>query len=423
MKPTFKIFPRVRSIKQNGEVPVYIRVTINRRSRLLSLNLSFPFPDLLKHWDPNKCCLVPPDGDPLWLEKISRKYWDEKECRIKSYVNVNPLRLKQVNQELEKINTRARTTIHQYNISDKPLTLDEFESECMNPAINGNNLSFYDFAEKEIAYMKQTKSPSETIRTFSSLISKLKKYRDPLYFEDITLDFLRVYHGHMINKMQNMENTCSKTFRFMRNMINRAILQKIISDNIFDKFTIKSEPGKRESLSEKELKDLEDMLVKGTSKKYLDNVLKYFLFTCYTGLRYRDLKELRFVDLKKVMENGIETTMISILMHKTKELVSIPIIPQAYALIGEIGFMNQKIFRVSVNQVTNRHLKEITKQAKIEKKITFHSARHTFAIHCLNSDIPMELIRDLLGHSDIKTTKIYAKYTDNTKIQCMRKWK
>ena len=85
--------------------------------------------------------------------------------------------------------------------------------------------------------------------------------------------------------------------------------------------------------------------------------------------------------------------------------------------------MNQKIFRVSVNQVTNRHLKEIMKKAEIDKKITFHSARHTFAIHGLNSDIPMELVGDLLGHTDIKTTKIYAKYTDSKKIQYMRNWK
>ena len=209
----------------------------------------------------------------------------------------------------------------------------------------------------------------------------------------------------------------------MRNMINRAISQKIISENIFERFTIKSEPGHRESLNDKELKELEDLLVKGTGIKYLDNVLRYFLFTCYTGLRYQDLKKLRFMDLKKETENGIEENMIKIVMHKTREPVSIPIRPQAYALIGEIGFMNQKIFRVSVNQVTNRHLKEIMKKAEIDKKITFHSARHTFAIHGLNSDIPMELVGDLLGHTDIKTTKIYAKYTDSKKIQYMRNWK
>ena len=104
MKPTFKIFPRVRSIKQNGEVPIYIRVTINRRSRLLSLSLSFPFPEIFRHWDPKECRINPPAADPLWLDKMLVKYWDPKECRIKPYVNVNPVRLKQINQDIEKIN-------------------------------------------------------------------------------------------------------------------------------------------------------------------------------------------------------------------------------------------------------------------------------------------------------------------------------
>ena len=93
MKPTFKIFPRFRSVKQNDEIPFYLRLTINRRSRWFSLNISFNIPDLSKKPE-----------DKLWPDPAKSKYWDPKHIQIRPYPNVNKLRLKQVNQELEKIN-------------------------------------------------------------------------------------------------------------------------------------------------------------------------------------------------------------------------------------------------------------------------------------------------------------------------------
>ena len=412
MKPTFKIIPDTRRIKKNGEVPFYIRVTINRRSKLWSLDTSFPFPDVIKFYE-----------DPLNHVKTfpnKLKHWDENECRIRLFPNVNKMRLEQVNQKLVQVDISARTLIHDFDHDKKVLYFDVFEKEVLNPGIKINEKSFYEFCESEIAYMAASKKPTETVRTFSTLVSKLKQYKDPLNFDDITLKFVRDYHSYMLNDLKNMQNTCSKMFRFMRNMLNRAILQKIITENVFDRFTIKTEPGHREHLSANELKEMEDLLAKGTGKNYLDNVLKYFLFTCYTGLRYQDLKKLRFKDMYKTTENGNEATMIRIIMHKTKEPVAIPLRPKAIALIGEMGFVNQEIFRVSANQVTNRHLKEIVKMAKIEKKITFHCARHTLANHLLDSDWPLELIRDILGHTDLKTTKIYAKYSESKKIEYMR---
>lgn len=412
MKPTFKIFPRIRSVKQNDEIPFYLRLTINRRSRWFTLNTSFLIPDLIKK-----------PGEKLWPDPDKSKYWDSKTVQVKSYPNVNKHRLKQVNQELEKINTKAGANIHQFNINDKALTFDDFETQCWSDSAGIDTKSFYEFATKEIEYMKKVKSPPETIRTFSSLVSKLKKYREPLYFEDITLDFLREYHAHMIVKQKNKENTCSKTFRFIRNMINRAINQKILTENVFDRFTIKSVPGQREFLTEIELKALENLLNKGTGEKHLDNVLRYFLFSCYTGLRYQDIKKLRFQDMKKESTTVGESWIIRVLMHKTGEPVSIPIISRAKELIGEAGFENQKVFKVRANQVTNRHLKDIIAKTEIQKTITFHCARHTFATHCLNLGIPIEVVSSLLGHTDLKTTKVYAKVVDNLKLHHLSKWK
>ena len=86
------------------------------------------------------------------------------------------------------------------------------------------------------------------------------------------------------------------------------------------------------------------------------------------------------------------------------------------------GEQGDKIFKVITNQKTNEFLKDIMKTAGIQKTISFHCARHTFATVGLTVGIPMEVISKLLGHRDLKTTQIYAKVIDTLKIKEMEKW-
>ena len=156
-------------------------------------------------------------------------------------------------------------------------------------------------------------------------------------------------------------------------------------------------------------------------KGYQSNACKSFLFACYTGLRYQDVRNLRFEDVKKEVHDGKEKFFIRITMHKTKDPVSIPLIDKAAAMIGE-GFKAQKIFRVPTNQVINRYLKEIADLATINKKVTFHVSRHTFATISIIIGTPVEVISKLLGHLNLKTTMIYSKIPDSVKIDYMDRW-
>ena len=112
---------------------------------------------------------------------------------------------------------------------------------------------------------------------------------------------------------------------------------------------------------------------------------------------------------------------VKITTNKTKRLVKIPLIEKAIELL-ENKEPEMFVFRVFANQVTNRYLKEIMNEAKINKKISFHCARHTFATIGIELGIPIEIISDLLGHSDLKTTKIYSKILDYKKVEYMKKW-
>ena len=108
-------------------------------------------------------------------------------------------------------------------------------------------------------------------------------------------------------------------------------------------------------------------------------------------------------------------------MHKTGYMVGIPLTNKALQLIPEKS-QSQTVFRVYCNKVTNRVLKELGKQYNIPKKLTCHVARHTFATVSITLGIPIEVVSKLLGHTNLKTTQVYAKIVDSVKEREMAKW-
>ena len=208
----------------------------------------------------------------------------------------------------------------------------------------------------------------------------------------------------------------SKSLRSLRTFINIAMRYGLIKTNPFKYITIKKVDGKRDFLSAEELSKLSDAYI---SNKIIDEqekeVLQYFLFSCYTGLRYSDLKMLK--------TSSIKNNILHINMHKTNCLVSIPLSQKALQLLpNKINSESDYVFRVYCNKVTNRVLKQVGKRYGIPKKLTCHVARHTFATVSIILGIPIEVVSKLLGHSSLKTTQIYAKIVDSVKEREMEKW-
>lgn len=224
------------------------------------------------------------------------------------------------------------------------------------------------------------------------------------------------YEGYLRTTRGNNKNTAIKSLIFIKNMLNKAVESGVIKENLCNKYKLGRIEGNREHLSLNELETLHTLLFNPKLKPNKANVLRYFLFCCYTGLRYSDIKTLKYSDISE----GI----ISIKMHKTGELVKIPLIPQTKALIPDTTkyFENQTLFKVLTDQPTNRYLKEIMITAGISKHISFHCTRHTFATVGLTLGISISLISKLLGHTNLKTTQIYAKYGVETLKKEMEKW-
>lgn len=375
MNAHVKIIVRTDFTKKDGTNPICLRVTIGKVKNI-SLNVSV----LPGSWDAKNSL-------------VKKNYKD-------SY-NINLI--------IENSISRAKRILLDYSIQNKPLTLGEFERIFSKPDSKGN--SFYDFAAMEIENLKP-KFSFYTIKTLNGHISKLKKFAPQLSFSDITLSFLKAYDNYMITELKNKENTRAKAMAVIKSLLNKALKEGLIKENVFRLYPISRKAGQREFLTSTELTILENFYTETKNRSY-KNALQCFLFSCYSGLRYLDIKNLKYCDLS----NGL----IKVMMHKTEEPVTVPIIPQAKKLIGS-GFPKQKVFRTYVNQYMNRTLKDIAQDAGINKTISFHCARHTFATIGITSGIPIEVISKLLGHTDIKTTQIYAKIMNDVKIMYMENW-
>lgn len=125
--------------------------------------------------------------------------------------------------------------------------------------------------------------------------------------------------------------------------------------------------------------------------------------------------------MERLKYKHIVDDTIKIRMHKTNEPVSVPLIKKAKDIVLS-GNPNEKVFQMHANQVTNRIIKRIMKLAGINKNISFHCARHSFATIGISLKIPIEVISRLLGHKDIKTTMIYTRIVDEVKRDEMNKW-
>jgi len=146
-------------------------------------------------------------------------------------------------------------------------------------------------------------------------------------------------------------------------------------------------------------------------------VKQAFLFACFTGLRISDLKSIAWGDIAR------EPLQINKQQEKTGRKVLVPLHKVAWEIINDGAIHNHKalIFPALTKSKTNtnQYLKDWAKKAGIEKTIGWHTARHTFAVLSLEAGAEIFTVSKLLGHTNLRTTQIYAKATDKMKREAV----
>lgn len=219
------------------------------------------------------------------------------------------------------------------------------------------------------------------------------------------IDFLRT-------KKACQHNTAMKHVQIFKKMYKVALDNRWIDHNAFAGIKLGLKEVKRDILSQEEL---DSMMHKKFASSRLGQVRDYFVFSCYSGLAYIDLSNLK----KKNLTDYLGQCWINIERTKTNVAAVIPLLTPARHILDKYNPEWKKapaeslLFKTISNQKMNSYLKEIAVLCNIEKELTFHLARHTFATTVtLANNIPIETVSRMLGHSRITMTQHYSKVID-----------
>ncbi|MDH7462616.1 site-specific integrase [Chitinophagaceae bacterium 26-R-25] len=262
-------------------------------------------------------------------------------------------------------------------------------------------------------YSKATFIRYETTLRHTQAFLEYKYQKEDL--DIIKLDYQMVCDfEHWFKAVRNCDhNTTIKYISNFRKIINRCIKYGWLKQDPFFGFSMRKMEVQRVPLTEKELNAIIQL---DFSIPRLQLVKDIFVFCCFTGLAYIDVKKLKRSSI--VMGNDGKLWIMSN-RHKTNTATRIPILPVAKNILEKYAYNNECIKKDAAlptfsNQKMNNYLKEIADACGIKKTLTFHIARHTFATTVtLSNGVPIETVSKMLGHKDLKTTQIYAKILDH----------
>lgn len=242
-----------------------------------------------------------------------------------------------------------------------------------------------------------------TKKAHRKILRSLKAFKRINSFSDLTKGNILAY-DEWLHKQDYLQSTIHSYHKLLKTYINDAVRRELISENPYSSIKIeRGKSGTRKYLSECELKKIIEAEMPTES---LRNVRDVFVFQCFTGLAYVDLVTF---DFSKVAErNG--RYVIHDVRQKSGEDFYLVLLSPAIEILKRYGF---KLPLMS-NQKYNSKLKDVAKSAKLERNLTSHMGRHTFAVYCLNNGVSIETLAKMMGHSDIKTTQIYATIVNKT---------
>ena len=280
----------------------------------------------------------------------------------------------------------------------------DFESLDVFLKNSSESDSFIDFIVRRTDERKDR--AEGTIKHYRTLVKVLEDFGRINYFHDLTRSNITMFDDYLRSKGIK-DTTVYGYHKNMKAYINEAIRFGIISENPYVGLKInRGKSDKRKYLTYEEMRRMERCRITDPS---VNRVRDLFLFQCYTGLAYSDLYKF---DFASDVERRGNKFIIADRRVKTNEDYFIVLLSPAMDILKKYDFD----LPVISNQKYNDYLKVAASFAKIDKNLTTHCGRHTFAVFALNNGVPMEVVSKMLGHTNIKTTQIYAKVL-NTEVE------
>ena len=370
----------------NGLVPIYTRITINGKRIELSTNR---FVEISK-----------------WSTEAGKMKGSSEEARsINNHLDLLKSQIRDA--EMELIHKKIALTTE--TIKSKLLGVDE-RARMLVPIFQDHNNKIKELVGKEYA-------PGTLERYTTSLKHTIEFMQWKYNISDIDITkidhaFITDYEFWLRSVRNCANNTAVKYLKNFNKIIKLCLANDWLDKNPFANYKSKVKEVERVYLTEAEIQSI---IEKDFKTERLSLVRDIFLFSCFTGLAYIDVKNLT----KAHVSYGIDgEKWIFTHRQKTESASKIPILPVTQMIIDKYENHPQcinedKLLPILSNQKMNAYLKEIAGVCEIEKELTFHIARHTFATTVtLTNGVPIESVSKMLGHKNLRTTQHYAKVLD-----------
>jgi len=385
MSDNFKIFfyPRKNYVNKNGEVSIRVFLSLNGERAPFTSEITTPI--------------------ELWDDEENRASGDSKHAHA-------------INEELDDLRAELKFHYKELKRHDVLVTAEQIRDAYLGTTVKNNKLleTFKVYNEGLIKREGKDLS-SATVAKYKRTYERLQKYikekhkRSDISFRQINYSFIKGFDDYLTTTWNCDTNTKVKYLQHLKTIVTVARNNNWISSDPFSNFKIKRKKSDRGYLTQDELVA---MMQKKIKIKRLEQVRDVFVFCCFTGLSYIDVKKLKDEHIQKAFDGTFwirkkrEKTGVQsdVLMLKIAKLIL-----DKYKGKLDDGY----VLPVISNQKLNGYLKEIADICGIEKNLTFHLARHTFATTVtLAKGVPLETVSKMLGHTSLKTTQIYARITD-----------
>ncbi|AXP82728.1 site-specific tyrosine recombinase XerC [Mariniflexile rhizosphaerae] len=370
----------------NGLVPIYTRITIDGKRIELSTNR---FVEISK-----------------WSTEASKMKGTSEEARsINNHLDLLKNQIRDAQMEL----IHRKVSITTESLKSKLLGIDE-RARMLVPIFQDHNNKIKELVGKEYA-------PGTLERYTTSLKHTIEFMQWKYNVSDIDITkidhaFITDYEFWLRSVRNCANNTAVKYIKNFSKIIKICLANDWLDKNPFANYKSKVKEVERVYLTEAEIQSI---IEKDFKTERLSLVRDIFLFSCFTGLAYIDVKNLT----KSHISYGIDgEKWIFTHRQKTESASKIPILPVTQMIIDKYENYPQcinedKLLPILSNQKMNAYLKEIAGVCEIEKELTFHIARHTFATTVtLTNGVPIESVSKMLGHKNLRTTQHYAKVLD-----------
>ena len=358
--------------------------------------------------------------------KVELERWSKEQHKVKG--NTNSARV--INNCLEEFRNKVYANYNQLLSKGVPFTVFDVHNQLKGIGQNAetilNLIDLHNTRKKDLIGIDLQPATYERYCTLRRHIANFIAYKfkkDDLPMVDFSYPVLIEFEFYLKKSLKIGHNTAVKYIRNLRTVINYAIEIEKLDKDPFIKYKSKVKEVNRGYLNQQELELIQSRTF---DIERLQIVKDTFVFCCYTGLAYIDIYKLKIDQISM----GIDGEMwIETKRQKTTNPVRVMLLPPALEIIkryaGHQSRITQKrVLPVFSNQKMNAYLKEIGDICGIPKRLSTHLARHTFATTVtLERGASIESVSKMLGHSNIRTTQIYAKITNDKVYSDMHKLK